>query len=225
MTYLSRIWLNPLRTRTQKLLRNPHALHAAVLGGLPQQPVDQRTLWRLELDNPHRAGLLVLTRTRPCWEHLVEQAGWPGADEPQAEVCSYQPLLERLTLGQEYAFRLRANPASATRTPKAPSPAQKEYLATHERPRGVIVPHRAVADQLAWLTDRIDTWGMSLLHTQAGDPQVQISDRRQVTFTKAITDARPGRTRRAPAAGWSCRPSPMTVTCGSPTRTQPVRRC
>lgn len=86
MPFLSRIWLNPLRAGAQRLLTSPHATHAAVLGGLSEQPVQQRTLWRLEADPAHRAALLVLTQTRPSWEHLVEQAGWPAADEPQALV-------------------------------------------------------------------------------------------------------------------------------------------
>lgn len=49
MSYLSRIWLNPLRTGTQRMLRNPQVLHAAILGGLSRQPVTERVLWRLDL--------------------------------------------------------------------------------------------------------------------------------------------------------------------------------
>lgn len=188
MTYLSRIWLNPLRTGTQRLLRNPQNVHAAVLGGLAAQPVTERTLWRLDLPDAHRAELLVLTRSRPSWEHLVEQAGWPGAEEPQAMVRSYQPLLDRLSRGQEYAFRLRANPVSATRNPAAPSTAQKERLAATGRPRGVLVPQRTVAHQLSWLTDRIHSWGFTLLATEAGDPQVRLSHRERLTFTKTGDD-------------------------------------
>ena len=184
VTYLSRIWLNPLRVGAQRLLRNPQAMHAAVLGGMPNQPVVGRTLWRLELGNPHRAELLALTKERPSWEHLVEQAGWPGAEHPQAEVRSYEPLLSRLIRGQEYTFRLRANPISSTRNPAAPSSAQKEHLSTSDRPRGVLVPHRTVAHQLAWLTQRIDVWGLSPQTTVAGDPQVHVSARDRVTFTK-----------------------------------------
>src|SRR5437763_1905053 len=104
MPYLSRIWLNPLRERAQLFLRNPHALHAEVLGGVPRQPVTERVLWRLEAGqvdstHRHRPELLVLTDSRPSWEHLVEQAGWPGADEPQDHVRDYQPLLDKIQLG------------------------------------------------------------------------------------------------------------------------------
>jgi CRISPR system Cascade subunit CasE len=188
MAYLSRIWLNPLRSGTQRLLRNPQAMHAAVLGGLPTQPVTERVLWRLETSNPHRGQLLVLTRTRPSWEHLVEQAGWPGAEDPQAEVRHYQPLLDRLARGQEYALRVCANPVAATRNPAAPSAGQKEYLASTERPRGVLVPHRTAAHQLAWFADRIAGWGFTLLTTSAGDPQLQLAARERLTFTKTGAD-------------------------------------
>jgi CRISPR system Cascade subunit CasE len=184
MTYLSRIWLNPLRTGTQRLFTSPQAMHAAVLGGLPLQPVAERVLWRLELGQPHRGELLVLTRSRPSWEHLVEQAGWPGAEEPQAAVRSCQPLLDRLTTGQEYAFRLRANPVSSTRNPASPSVAQKDHLASSDRPRGVRVAHRTAAHQLAWLVDRMESWGFTVPTTRAGDPQVQLAGRERVIFTK-----------------------------------------
>lgn len=192
MTYLSRIWLNPLRTGAQALLRNPEKMHAAVLGGLARQPVTERVLWRLEASERHRADLryraelLVLTESRPSWEHLVEQASWPGADEPQALVRDYQPLLDRLQTGREFAFRLRANPVSATRTPTNPSVSQKEHLA-QERPRGVRVPHRTAAHQLTWLTTRVDRWGFTLLDTDAG-PAVGLSARERLTFPKKARD-------------------------------------
>ena len=64
MPYLSRIWLNPLRSQTQRLLRNPQAAHAAILSGLSLQPVSERVLWRWEPDRPHRAPGLAPPQTR-----------------------------------------------------------------------------------------------------------------------------------------------------------------
>lgn len=182
MTYLSRIWLNPLRSGAQALLRSPENMHAAVLGGLAVQPVTERVLWRLETREQHRAELLVLTDSRPSWAHLVEQAGWPGADGAEAMIRDYQPLLDRLQHGREFAFRLRANPVTATRTPTNPSAAQKEHLAT-PRPRGVRVPHRTAAHQLTWLTNRVDRWGFTLLQTGTG-PAVALTARERLTFAK-----------------------------------------
>lgn len=193
MTYLTRVWLNPLRTGAQRLLRNPQAMHAAVLGGLPSQPVTERVLWRLTTTNPHRAELLVLTGARPSWEHLVEQAGWPGAEDPQAVVRPYQPLLDRLDGGQRYALRVRANPVSATRRPTAPSAAQRQQLAGAARPRGVRVAHRTARHQLDWFTERVTRWGFTLLATTAGDPQLQLTARDQITFTKTDDHGQPRR--------------------------------
>jgi CRISPR system Cascade subunit CasE len=181
MPYLSRIWLNPLRIGAQRLIRNPQALHAAVLGGIPGQPVTERVLWRLEPDGTHRLGVLVLSDSAPSWEHLVERAGWSGPD--QALVRPYQPLLDAVVRGREFAFRLRANPVSATRHPQSPSPAQTERLA-RARPRGERVPHRTVEHQLAWLTDRAQGWGFRLPVTADGVPDVRLTARDRVVFTK-----------------------------------------
>lgn len=181
--YLSRVWLNPLRQSTQRLINDPQSLHAAVLGGLALQPVTERVLWRLE-PAAHRVEVFVLTRQRPSWEHLVEQAGWPGADTPQAVVAACRPLLERLAIGQEYTFRLRANPVSSTVNPASPSTAQKTRLGASDRPRGVVVAHRTVEHQLRWFTDRVEGWGLRLLATSQGDPQVEIVGRDRLSFTK-----------------------------------------
>lgn len=183
MPYLSRIWMNPLRRRTQTFLRNPHTLHAAVLGGLSRQPIDERILWRLGSDHAHRAELLVLTESTPSWEHLVEQAGWSAADEPQQLVRDYQPLLDRVTRGREFRFRLRANPVVSTRQPTKPSNAQQKQLA-QERPRGVRVPHRTAEQQLAWLTERVERWGFELVETPDLGPAVRLVERERLIFSK-----------------------------------------
>lgn len=183
MPYLSRIWMNPLRPKAQLFLRNPHALHAAVLGGLSRQPVDERVLWRLEPDPKHRAELLVLTDSMPSWEHLVEQAGWPAADEPQQLVRDYQTLLDRIQRGREFRFRVRANPVSATRQPLKPS-ATQEKLLTGERPRGVRVPHRTAAHQLTWFTDRLDKWGFEAVVSPESGPAVSLIARDRLVFSK-----------------------------------------
>jgi CRISPR system Cascade subunit CasE len=192
MPYLSRIWLNPLRTQTQRFLRNPQAVHAAVLGGLSQQPVTQRVLWRWEPDSPHRASLLVLTQTRPSWEHLIEQAGWPGADEQQALVRPYEPLLDQVTRGREFAFRLKVNPVSATRNPQAPSARQAAHLTAQARPRGVRVAHRTVEHQLDWLIKHVPQWGFSLATGAHDLPAVKIIARDRISFSKRLADGSRG---------------------------------
>ena len=189
MPYLSRIWLNPLRTGAQRMLRNPQILHAAVLQGLCGDTTDERVLWRLDAENPRRAGVLVLTERRPSWEHLVEQAGWPSADESQALIRGYEPLLAQIARGREFAFRVRANPVSSTRHPLNPSAAQKEKLAANPRPRGVRVPHRTAGHQLAWFRDHTPRWGFEIPATSAGEPDVLITARQRLAFTKPTPDS------------------------------------
>jgi CRISPR system Cascade subunit CasE len=183
MPYLSRIRLNPRRRESLRFLANPQRLHAAVLAGISRQPVTERALWRLEADSPYVHTLLVLTDSRPSWEHLLEQAGWSGAEEPQAETRSYDPLLSRVEPGHQFAFRVRANPVGATRHPNKPTASQREVLA-RERPRGVRVPHRTVGHQLTWFTDRVARWGFELVLTDAGVPDVRIVAREHLSFTK-----------------------------------------
>ncbi|MGA3489205.1 type I-E CRISPR-associated protein Cas6/Cse3/CasE [Micromonosporaceae bacterium DT55] len=186
MSYLSRIHLNPMRARTQQMLRNPHILHAAVLYGISRQPVQERVLWRLETPQQHRLSVLVLTESAPSWEHLVEQAGWPGAQEPQFMVRPYEPVLNQLQRGRMFAFRLKANPTIATKKPKAPSKEQAQRLAG-DRPRGVRVAHRSLPDQITWVTERLQRLGCTIPTDRVdGDdvPAVRASDRHRLRFHK-----------------------------------------
>ena len=190
MAFLSRVYLNPLRRQAQRMLRNPQLLHAAVLGGLSRQPVTERVLWRLETQNQHRLELLVLTRSTPSWEHLIEQAGWPSADEPQALVKPYQPLLDQVQRGRVFAFRLKANPVSCTKKPLAPSAAHLRRLAG-TRPRGVRVAHRKLPDQIAWLTTRLRRAGCEVVTESVDDvevPAVRVTDRHRLSFSKVGED-------------------------------------
>ncbi|HEY0636168.1 MAG TPA: type I-E CRISPR-associated protein Cas6/Cse3/CasE [Pseudonocardiaceae bacterium] len=184
MAFLSRIWLNPLRTGAQKLIGNPQVTHAAVLGGLSRQPVTERVLWRLEEDGPHRACLLVLTASSPSWEHIIERAGWPSSLDEQATVRSYKPLLDRVQKGREFAFRLRANPTVTTKNLLAPTPAQRRHLEGSPRPRGIRVPHRTAAQQLDWFLTKAGTWGFEIPATTAGHPDVLLTARRRMAFRK-----------------------------------------
>ncbi|MEU3855061.1 type I-E CRISPR-associated protein Cas6/Cse3/CasE [Streptomyces sp. NPDC029554] len=166
MPYLSKIALNPRRRAAVALLASPHRLHAAILSGLAVQPVTERVLWRLDSNTPHRADLLVLTDSRPSWAHLVDDAGWPGADGGTPLVADYTPLLQRLTRGREFAFRLTANPVHNVARPSRPSEQQaarlKDDADNGSRQRGFRVAHRTAAQQLQWLLNRCERHGFSI---------------------------------------------------------------
>jgi CRISPR system Cascade subunit CasE len=110
--FLSRIQLNPARRDARHLLASAQRIHAAVLLAFPDPPAGAvdgpRVLWRLDREGP-RAWLYVSGPSRPDFTHLVEQAGWPASEETWL-TRDYQPLLDKLDVGQRWGFRLVANP-------------------------------------------------------------------------------------------------------------------
>ncbi|MEU5977421.1 type I-E CRISPR-associated protein Cas6/Cse3/CasE [Streptomyces sp. NPDC047315] len=179
MTFLSRIRINPLRAESRRLLTNPRAMHGAVMGGVPDVVDGDRVLWRLDADDSHRPYVYVLTPGKPDWTHVVERAGWPDADGDHALVRDYAPLLAQVSAGREFAFRLTANPVQTTRTPLAPSPAQKrrrEAAAPGERIRGFRHAHRTAATQLEWFLTRTGKWGFEVpaARTEPAAPGVAV---------------------------------------------------
>lgn len=182
MAYLSRLYLNPLRRRTQEFLRNPEKLHAAILNGIPTQPVTERTLWRLEPNPTHRAELLVLTQTRPSWEALIEQAGWPNAEHPQARTADLTPLLDTLHLGRAFRMRIRVNPVTAV---KAPPPTRPEATPTRGRP----IPVKG-NQQPAWLLDHLPRWGFQPLTNSIGEPELVQLERTIMQFPRKSSNTR-----------------------------------
>lgn len=117
MTYLSRIRINPLRKDSRKLLSNPRAVHGAVMGGLPNHKPDDRVLWRMDPDNPHRPHLFVLSPTRPDWTHIIQDCGWPDADGDHAAVRDYTPFS---VSWPSAANSPSASPPAPSRTPPPP---------------------------------------------------------------------------------------------------------
>jgi len=136
-------------------------MHGAVLGGIPDRPMAERVLWRLDADNPRRPMLFALTESRPDWTHVVERAGWPDAEGEHAAVRDYSPLLARIATGREFAFRLTANPVQNTSTPRSPSAIQDKRK-SEVRVRSFRLGHRTAADQLAWFLKRAEGWGFAV---------------------------------------------------------------
>lgn len=199
MTYLSRIRINPLRSRSRELLASPGALHRWVAYAVPGPAEDERLLWRLDSDNLHRPQLFALTRSKPDWTHLVDEAGWPASDGDHAIVRSYEPLLEQIAAGREFAFRLTANPVQNSAKPVKPTPAQAARLATPlgegEHRRGFRLAHRTAAAQLDWFLSRTAGWGFDVPAARTDDPAPglapDVPDARDVPDVTADAD-RPG---------------------------------
>lgn len=144
--YLSRMHLNPRRRSTRLLIGNPQAVHAAVMSCFPPAAHGEgRILWRTDHDDG-RLALFIVSPTVPSFEHLQEQAGW--TNQQSWEVRAYDRLLDRLMVGQEYAFRLTANPTR---------------VITGEDGRKRRRAHVTADQQLAWLTDRASVLGVEFI--------------------------------------------------------------
>ncbi|UNO42203.1 type I-E CRISPR-associated protein Cas6/Cse3/CasE [Streptomyces sp. MST-110588] len=178
MPYLSRIRINPLRAESRRYLESPRAVHGAVTGGLPGSASDERPLWRMDSDDPHRPHLIVLTRSRPDWSHIVERAGWPDAEGQHALVRDYAPLLGLIAPGREFCFRLTANPVQNSPSPVSPTAAQRKRIAAEQDParrRGFRMAHRTAAEQLRWFLQRTERWGFAVPASRTDPPAAGLS--------------------------------------------------
>lgn len=160
--HLSKIQLNPARRGGRTLLGNPQAMHAAVLAAFPDTEQDRgRVLWRVDRDG-ERTWLYVVSRPVPDFAHVIEQAGWPTTQDGWV-TRPYAPLLDRLSAGQTWSFRLTANP---TRTSGG-----KRYA------------HVTVSQQETWLAERASGWGFDIVQTD-DVPALVVRDRRTTTFRR-----------------------------------------
>ena len=110
--YLSRAELDPTRRETMVALISPQKFHGAVENAFPGAPPPQ-ACGRLDRLG-EKLYLLLLSEERPDLTALCAQFGTGAPPETRL----YDPLLERVTAGSCWQFRLTANP---TRTRKDPA--------------------------------------------------------------------------------------------------------
>lgn len=173
MTYLTRMTINAARRDARRLLGSPQAMHAAVLAAFPARPAaggGSRVLWRLDAgQDEHRPLLYLLSPDPPDLTHIVERAGWPTLGETW-QTRDYQPLLDRLTASQRWAFRLVANPVRRVRT--------------DGHARGIVKAHVTAAQQTTWLLEQATNAGFEIAKITDGNPAVAVADRRTLTFRR-----------------------------------------
>ena len=141
--YLSRAELDPTRRSTMIALTSPQKFHGAVENSFSGERC--RRLWRLD-QLGEKLYLLLLSEERPDLTALCAQFGTGAPPETRP----YDPLLERVTAGSCWQFRLTANP---TRTRKDPA----DPLA-----RGALKPCYLEAEQEQWLLEQAGKHGFAL---------------------------------------------------------------
>lgn len=141
--YLSRVELSSVRRSTMAALAAPQKLHGAVEAAFPGER--RRRLWRVDRLNG-KLWLLVLSEDKPNLHGIAEQFGVPGM--PRSETKDYMPLLERVTCGSVWRFRLTANPTKS--------------CSDGSEKRGTVHAHCTPEYQKQWLLERAEKHGFSL---------------------------------------------------------------
>ncbi|MGV7354128.1 type I-E CRISPR-associated protein Cas6/Cse3/CasE [Mycobacterium kansasii] len=147
--FLTKMAINPRRRGARTLLTSPQAMHAAVMAGFadPRPTSHGRVLWRLDTYDQHQVILFIVSPDCPDFTHLVEQAGWPTTQTWTTR--PYDPLLESLQPGQQWQFRLTANPVRSGR----------RHGWADTKPLG----HVTEKQQEQWLLDRAGNAGFRLV--------------------------------------------------------------
>lgn len=135
--YLSRVELNTALRETMKALVSPSIFHGAIESSFDGERT--RRLWRIDNLNGKKY-ILILSETKPNLQSFTEQFGYEG----RFETKDYSSLLDRISNGGKWRFRLTANPTVA------------------KKPEGKILAHITPEYQKKWLSDRAEKHGFSL---------------------------------------------------------------
>lgn len=138
--YLTRMKLNMANRDTMRALAAPNLFHGAIESSFDGER--KRNLWRLDT----LAGetyLMLLSEEKPDLTAMANQFGFAG---PKSwETLSYDNLLERISTGTRWRFRLVANP-----THKVSAGAGKS---------GKIYAHITTDNQRGWLMKKAANHG------------------------------------------------------------------
>ena len=175
--YLSKLELDPHRRLARKFLGSPQAMHAVVAKATEgtTQDSEGRVLWRIDRTYSS-VSLYILSPQAPNCSQIEQEAGMAGS---VTRTLDYRPFLDRLDNGQEWNFRLAANPARA--------------VTQGTGKRGKIAGHVTVSQQQEWLTSRAQRYGFELLTVPGVEPDsldvaASVVHREKPVFCRARED-------------------------------------
>ncbi|WP_288923315.1 type I-E CRISPR-associated protein Cas6/Cse3/CasE, partial [uncultured Bifidobacterium sp.] len=138
MTTFTRIRINPRHRAARHALASNERIHAivqrATAAGSPDGD-QQRTLWRL--DPGHTVHALYIVSSGYVNAAVIQEQ--LGAELSDIATCSYDPFLAQLATGQQWRFRLKANPT-------------KNIGSRQPGIRGKRIPITKQDEQIEWLT-------------------------------------------------------------------------
>lgn len=154
----SRVIIDPSQRAARKALASPEVLHA-IVERASGDPESSRALWRLDR-GIGRHVLFIVSPRKPDAALLAEQL---GSALTEISSFSYDRFLASISAGQEWQFRLRANPTKALRQEGARS---KRVALIKEN------------DQIAWLIRRGEQrGGFEIPQNRLAVPEVVIQTR------------------------------------------------
>ncbi len=143
--YLSRIKLNTSLTKTMRALVAPNLFHGAIESC--EEEGRTRKLWRID-DLRGEKYLLILTEKKIDFTRLWEQFGYDGSFETRC----YDSLLEKITDGGKWQFKIKANPVV--------------HKKVADDNRGKILAHITPVHQEEWLKKQALKYGFELSEGQ-----------------------------------------------------------
>ncbi|MCH9276188.1 type I-E CRISPR-associated protein Cas6/Cse3/CasE [Bifidobacterium amazonense] len=174
MTQFTRITVDPRNRHARWAMMSLERLHAIVARSVESgngRSDDTRALWRLDPGRNGEAGrLYIVSQAAPDRAILCEEFGM-GRESSGYATCDYEPFLNRLAIGQEWGFRLKANPTKSI-------PSGKPGV------RGKRVGVVTVEEQIAWLGARAREYGFHMPINRLELPEIVVRDSRKVRFDR-----------------------------------------
>lgn len=133
--------LDAAKPKTMQALVSPNLFHGAIESAFSGERT--RKLWRIDTLCGQRC-LLILSEDAGDWSKLCKQFGMNGIP---AETKSYDKLLNRISNGSKWQFRLRANPTISVKQAGT---------------RGKVHAHITTEHQMKWLANHAEKYGFSL---------------------------------------------------------------
>lgn len=178
--YLSRVSLGLTRLDAIAFVSSPYKVHAAVERAFSPSAVREdergRILWRLDEvpGNERETWLYVVSPDRPDFTRICDQAA--STASPTWVIKEYDPVLDRISEGELWQFRLKANPV------------RKVFVDKGRRERagvvGTLQGHVTETQQRMWLTDRAEAHGFRIAQTEEGFERMTVSHRRRERFKR-----------------------------------------
>ncbi|WP_392468147.1 type I-E CRISPR-associated protein Cas6/Cse3/CasE [Arsenicicoccus cauae] len=162
---LSRLNLDTRSAEARRWLASPQVMHARILRQIGLEDPG-RVLWRADVVDQGIVELYVLT-PEPWDGRSMAREG--GGGESSWRSAPYDVLLDRLSPGQRWVFRLTANPTRS--------------IAGARGSRGRVVPHVTASQQEEWLRERARKIGIDI-GQEAGQPTYRLVDRRRWQFRR-----------------------------------------